>query len=75
MKTMGFQKQCSTEHAILQITKEFFESFDTKKIVLGVFVDLSKAFDTVNHEILISKLSYYGIKSTYINWLKSYLTN
>ena len=74
-KQFGFQKQCSTEHAILQLTKEIYESFDQKKFTLGVFVDLSKAFDTVNHEILISKLSYYGIKSTYINWFKSYLTN
>ena len=50
-------------------TKEIYESFDNKKFTLGVFVDLSKAFDTVNHEILISKLSYYGIQSTYINHL------
>ena len=72
---LDFKKQCSTEHAILQLTKEIYESFDKKKFTLGVFVDLSKTFDTVNHEILISKLSYYGIKSTYINWFKSYLTN
>ena len=76
-KQFGFQKQCSTEHAMfmLQLTKEIYESFDNRKFTLGVFVDLSKAFDTVNHEILISKLSYYGIQSTYINWFKSCLTN
>ena len=54
-KQFGFQKQCSTEHAILQLTKEIYESFDKIKITLGVFVDLSKAFDTVNNEIVISK--------------------
>ena len=51
-KQFGFQKQCSIEHAILQLTKEIYESFDKKRFTLGVFVDHSKAFDTVNHAIL-----------------------
>ena len=45
-KQFGFKKQCSTETAILQLSKEIYESFDKNQFTLGVFVDLSKAFDT-----------------------------
>ena len=72
-KQFGFQRQCSTEHAILQLSKEILDSFNEKKFTLGVFVDLSKAFDTVNHDILLTKLRYLGISETYLKWFKSYL--
>ena len=74
-KQFGFQKECSTEHAILQLTKEIYESFDKKQFTLGVFLDLSKAFDTVNHDILLNKLTSFGIQGSYIDWFKSYLYN
>ena len=74
-KQFGFQKQCSTETAILQLSKEIYESFDKKQFTLGVFVDLSKAFDTVNHQILINKLKYFGITKIYLEWFRSYLNN
>ena len=51
------------------------ESFDKNEFTLGVFVDLSKAFDTVNHTILLKKLTYFGITGTNLKWFKSYLTN
>ena len=57
----GFQSRCSTEHAIIKLADKIFKSFDSDELVLGVFVDLSKAFDTVDHSILLSKLKYYGI--------------
>ena len=74
-KQFGFQKECSTEHAILQLTKEIYESFDKKQFTLGVFLDLSKAFDTVNPDILLNKLTSFGIRGSYIDWFKSYLYN
>ena len=72
---LGFQKNCSTEHAIMQLTRNISESFEKGEYTLGVFIDLSKAFDTVDHTILIEKLQYYGIKGTNLEWLKSYLRN
>ena len=74
-KQFGFQKACSPEYAILQLTKEIYESFDKQQFTLGIFVDLSKAFDTVNHTILLSKLTSFGIQGIYIDWFKSYLHN
>ena len=64
-----------TEHAILQLINEITENFSKNEYTLGVFIDLSKAFDTVNHEILLKKLEYYGIKDITNKWLLSYLTN
>ena len=72
-KQFGFQKQHSTEHAIIQLTNEILNSFEQNLLTLGVFIDLSKAFDTVDHSILITKLDHYGIKGKTLNWFKSYL--
>ena len=74
-KQFGFQKQCSTEYAILQLTKEILNSFGKNQFTLGVFIDLSKAFDTVNHKILLTKLTYFGIEGTQLKWFQSYLHN
>ena len=75
-KQFGFQKQCSTEYAILQLTKEIINSFEKNQFTLGVFIDLSKAFDTVNHKTTKStKLTYFGIEGTQLKWFQSYLHN
>ena len=74
-KQFGFQKKCSTECAIIQLTKEIHESFNKNEFILGVFIDLSKAFDTVNHDILLTKLPYNGLENRYLKWFTSYLSN
>ena len=51
------------------------ETIDNKKYGCGIFIDLRKAFDTVNHEILLRKLEHYGIRGMAQNWFKYYLTN
>ena len=61
-KQFGFQLNNSTEHAILQLVNDISNSFERGQYTLEIFIDLSKAFDTVDHEILISNLEYYGIK-------------
>ena len=71
----GFRKNNSTTLALLQITEKIRESIDNKKYGCGVFIDLRKAFDTVNHEILLRKLEHYGIRGSALNWFKSYLEN
>ena len=50
-------------------------SIDNGKPTIGVFLDLSKAFDTLDHNILVSKLECYGIRGLCLDWIKSYLTN
>ena len=74
-KQFGFRKHYSTNHALVSIVEHIKQNLDNNKFTCGVFVDLEKAFDTVNHEILIKKLEYYGIKGAYNSWLSSYLSN
>ena len=60
-KQFGFQNAHSTEHAILQLVNQITEPFSQGKYTLGIFLDFSKAFDTVNHNILLEKLKAYSI--------------
>ena len=71
----GFRKNNSTTFALLQITEKIKETIDNKKYGCGIFIDLSKAFDTVNHVILLKKLEHYGIKGVALDWCNSYLSN
>ena len=74
-KQFGFQNARTTEHAILQLMNQITEAFSQGKYTLGIFIDLSKAFDTVNHSILLQKLKAYGIQSENLKWFRSYLSN
>ena len=69
----GFQINNSTEHAILKFTRDIAQNFDNGKFTLGVFIDLSKAFDTVDHQILLKKLKHYEANEKTLVWLQSYL--
>ena len=71
----GFRKKHSTNHAILSIVEDIHHNLDNNNLVCGVFIDLEKAFDTVNHDILIKKLDFYGIRGISNKWFKSYLSN
>ena len=74
-KQFRFQKQHSTEHAIIHLVNDIFKSFDSNKYTLGVFIDLTKAFDTVDHNILLRKLFHYGVRDNNLKLLQSYLQN
>ena len=69
----GFRKKHSTEHALIEIVDQIRLSIDNNQLTCGIFIDLSKAFDTVNHDILLSKLEHYGIRGNALDLFKSYL--
>ena len=69
----GFRAKHSTTHALINITEKIRSALDQNKVSCGIFVDLQKAFDTVNHEILLFKLNYYGFRGIINDWFKSYL--
>ena len=69
----GLRKNHSTNHTLIKITEQIRNACDKNLFTCGVYLDLQNAFDTINHEILLSKLKHYGIKGTSYNWLKSFL--
>jgi hypothetical protein len=69
----GFRPFHSTEYAAIHLVDRLNESLRNKNIPFAVFIDLSKAFDTLDHDILTKKLEYYGIAGTEITWFKNYL--
>ena len=71
----GFRENHSTNHAILSITQKIQEAINDNRLAIGIFIDLQKAFDTVNHSILLKKLDHYGIRGNVNKWFESYLTN
>jgi len=71
----GFRNKKSTVQAILRQLQYLYNELDSGKSVISIFLDFKKAFDCVDHEILLSKLQYYGIRGTPLKWFSSYLTN
>ena len=71
----GFRQQYSTSHTVINITENIRKALDDGSIGCGIFVDLRKAFDIVDHRILLAKLTHYGIRGASYDWFKSYLSN
>ena len=74
-KQFGFRVGHSTEYAILELIDQVSNAFGNNSFVLGVFIDLSKAFDTVDHNIILEKQSMYGVNGNNLKWFHSYLSN
>ena len=71
----GFRESHSTSLALIEAMNEIYSKLDEGKFVLGVFLDLKKAFDTIDHQILLKKLEHYGFRGVVNTWLSSYLSD
>ena len=74
-KQYGFRPGFTTSDCLIDLIEEITSSLDKGLYVVSLFLDLSKAFDTVNHQILLNKLKYYGLQQSEYNWFQSYLNN
>ena len=74
-KQFGFRKNHSTALALTDLICNISSAIDRNETTVGVFLDLCKAFDTINHEILCDKLHYYEIRDIALDWIERYLEN
>ena len=70
----AFRKLHSTITSLVKSTDEWLNNIDSQKVNMTMFFDLKKAFDTVDHKMLLEKLSKYGVQGKVISWFRSYLT-
>ena len=71
----GYRKEHSTELACIELVDKIYQQLESQQTPVCIFLDLSKAFDTLNHEILLRKLKHYGLSETPIKWFTDYLSN
>ena len=71
----GFRPGHSTVHATSEFVSEVLNSFEKNEYTVGIFLDLTKAFDSIDHNILLRKLEYYGVRGIGLNWFQNYLSD
>ena len=71
----GFRKHHSCQTALTKLINDWLSHIDKGNIVGAIFFDLKKAFDVVDHEMLLQKLALYGVRGTSLRWFESYLSN
>jgi len=70
----GFRKNHSTNLALINVIDEIYKHLDNYQNIIGIYLDLQKAFETNDHEILLCKLYRYGVRGSVYEWFKSYLS-
>ena len=70
----GFRSGYSTQDVLLYVNDSWLKAIDVGQYVVAIFMDLAKAFDSVNHDILLQKLDHYGIRGGAYGWMASFLS-